>query len=151
MKALRTFVLTLGLLIALTAPTAAAATKQEEASERLIQKINQVRAKHGLAGLREAPKLARTALAYARRLIRVDGFGHGSTYAGAGFRRSGEILALQRGWSLKASGPLHQWLGSSVHRTLMLDPGFRYLGAAPARGNFGGATTTIWVVHFGAH
>lgn len=120
-------------------------------SDRMIAKFNQVRAKHGLSALREAPKLTRSSRGYARHLIRTGRFGHGSSWRQTGFRRSGEILALRRGWSRKPSPALHQWLGSGGHRALILDPAFRYVGVAPARGYFRGPRTTIWVAHFGAH
>ena len=148
MKALRSTALAV-MVAAITAPAATA--KPADPSDRMIAKFNKVRAKHGLAALREAPKLARSSRGYARHLIDTDSFGHGSSWTRTGFRRSGEILALRRGWSRKPSPALHQWLGSPGHAALILDGGFRYVGVSPARGYFGGARTTIWVAHFGAH
>jgi uncharacterized protein YkwD len=116
----------------------------------MIEKFNEVRAKHGLHPLREAPRLDRSARGFARHLIRVDSFGHGSSYAHTGFRRVGEILALSRGWSRGTRPALRMWMRSPGHASLILDRAFRYVGASPARGYFGGAPTTIWVAHFGA-
>jgi uncharacterized protein YkwD len=148
MKALRTFALA---VVVLAATTPIGEAKPFDPSERMIAKMNKVRAKHGLRALREAPVLARSASGYARHLIRADSFGHGSNYIGRGFRHSGEILAIRRGWSRKPSPALHQWLHSSGHAGLILAASFRYVGVSPARGYFGGAPTTIWVAHFGAH
>jgi uncharacterized protein YkwD len=120
-------------------------------ADRMIDKINQVRAKHDLRPLRAAPRLARSSRGYAGHLIRTNSFGHGSAWTRNGFRRTGEILALRRGWSRNPSPALHQWLDSSGHAALIHDPSFRYIGVGPARGYFGGARTTIWVAHFGAH
>jgi uncharacterized protein YkwD len=151
MLALRTFVLSAALLalLAATAPAAPAKKKQTPA-ERMIAKVNKVRDNHGLRPLRTAPKLMRSSRGYARHLIRTNTFGHGSSYAQAGFRSSGEILALTRGWRRKPHPALGMWLRSSGHRALILSPTFRYIGVAPARGRFGGPRTTIWVAHFGA-
>ena len=148
MKALRSTALAV-IVAAITAPAATA--KPADPSDRMIAKFNKVRAKHGLGALREAPKLARSSRGYARHLIRTDSFGHGSSYAATGFRRSGEILAIHSGWSRKPSPTLHQWLHSPGHAGLILSAAFRYVGVSPARGYVGGAPTTIWVAHFGAH
>jgi uncharacterized protein YkwD len=148
MKALRRTALAV-MAAAVVAPGAAA--KPVDPSDRMIAKFNKVRAKHGLGALREAPKLRRSSRGYARHLIRTDSFGHGSSWTQTGFRRTAEILALRHGWSRKPSPALHQWLGSAGHAALILDGGFRYVGVSPARGYLGGARTTIWVAHFGAH
>lgn len=150
MKALRSFALAVALVAAMVLPSTASA-KTLDPSDRMIAKINKVRAKHGLAELREAPKLARSSRGFAGQLIRTGSFGHGSTWTQTGFRRTGEILALRNGWSRKPSPALHQWLHSPGHSALILDGSFRYVGVSPARGYFGGARTTVWVAHFGAH
>jgi uncharacterized protein YkwD len=148
LTALRTFVLA---TIASLALAPAAMAKVDGAQERMIAKINEVRANHGLKALKPAPKLARSSRYYAKRLMKVDGFGHGSSYRDAGFRTAGEILAYGRGWSLKPSPIVRMWLASPGHRGLMLSSSFDYVGASPARGRFGRGLTTVWVVHFGAH
>jgi uncharacterized protein YkwD len=148
MKALRILAMAATALVAF-APAAAAAP--EDPSERMVEAINEVRADHGLRPLREAPVLDRSAGGWARRIIRTDSFSHGSSYSRTGFRQSGEILAYNHGWQLRTGAPIRLWLRSPSHRSLLLSPAFRYAGAGPARGSFGGAPTTIWVVHFGAH
>jgi uncharacterized protein YkwD len=117
----------------------------------MVQRINAVRADHGLPALRLAPKLMRSTKSYARQLMRNDGFSHGSSYRTRGFKTSGEMLSFGQGWSTAPGAPVRMWLGSPTHRGLMLSRAFRYVGANPARGRFGGALRTIWVVHFGAH
>ncbi|MEX1140851.1 MAG: CAP domain-containing protein [Thermoleophilaceae bacterium] len=150
MLALRTFVLSAALLATLV-PAATAGAKKPTPADRMIAKINKARGNHGLRPLRTAPKLMRSSRGYARHLIRTDTFGHGSSYASAGFKRSGEILALTRGWRRKPHPALGLWLHSAGHRALILSSSFRYVGVSPARGHFGGRRTTIWVAHFGAH
>jgi uncharacterized protein YkwD len=146
MKALLTIALAMAMLT-----TAIPVAQAGQPSDRMIAKMNQVRAKHGLGALRQAPTLARSSRGYARHMLHTNSFGHGRAWSRKGFSRSGEILAMRRGWNLKSSPPLHQWLGSSGHRALILDRSFRYVGVSPARGNFAGSRTTIWVAHFGAH
>jgi uncharacterized protein YkwD len=146
----RTITVAVALMAAMVLPSMASA-KTFDPSDRMLAKFNKVRAKHGLADLREAPKLAQSSRGYAIHLIRTGSFGHGSAWTRNGFRRTGEILALRRGWSRKASPALRQWLHSPSHSALILDKSFRYVGVSPARGHFGGARTTVWVAHLGAH
>jgi uncharacterized protein YkwD len=142
--------------VAAIATSPAGATSMERGEklspvERMIDKINKARTELGLRPLRSAPRLRRSSHGYAGHLIHTGSFVHGSDWTRNGFRRSGEILALRRGWSRNPSPALRQWLGSNGHAALIFNPSFRYIGVAPARGYFGGARTTIWVAHFGAH
>jgi uncharacterized protein YkwD len=132
------------------APTA---TAQEAASpgEAMVDRINEIRADRGLPALRLAPKLMRASRAHAKRLMRNDGFSHGSAYRRNGFRTAGEMLAYGNGWSLALGPSIRMWLDSAAHRGLMLSRSFRYVGASPVRGRYGGGLRTIWVVQLGAH
>jgi len=150
MKALRMFVLAGLLLMALPTAGAIAAT-DEDPPERMFDAINEVRANHGLAPLRAAPKLLHAAGRKARAVIRSDSFNHGSSYRNTGFRTAGEAMAYNRGWSTRTGAAIRMWLRSPGHRALVLSQSFRYVGAGIARGRFGGAPTTIWVAQFGAH
>ncbi|NLT07789.1 MAG: CAP domain-containing protein [Solirubrobacterales bacterium] len=134
-------------LLALAAP--ASAGPVDRASARMLDRFNDVRERHGLRPLRAAPRLQRTARGFAGHLRRSGGFYHGTSYARAGFRRSGEILAMRSGRSLAARPALRQWMSSGGHRALILDPSFRWVGVAPARGAYRGSSATIWVAHFG--
>jgi uncharacterized protein YkwD len=144
-------VLAILVALAVTAPAASAGGAQRSPSERMVERMNAVRGAHGLRPLRTAPRLTRTSRAYANRLMATDSFGHGSSYRHAGFRRSAEILAMQRGWSGRPRAAIGMWSRSPAHATLMLSREFRYVGASLARGRFGGGAAGIWVVHFGAH
>jgi uncharacterized protein YkwD len=139
-------------LSALAAPAAVAGQdKDSRAAEAMVERINAVRADHGLPALRLAPKLMRSARGYARQLMRADGFNHNASFRKTGFRTTGEMLAYNQGWKLKPTPSIQMWLHSSGHRALMLSRSFRYIGAGPARGRFSGGLTTIWVIRFGAH
>ena len=148
MKALRTFVLAGMLLIAL--PTAGA-TAAGDPPERMIDTINDVRAKHGLAPLRTAPKLVHTSARHAKSVIRSDSFDHGSSYSSSGFRTAGEAMAYNRGWSVRTRPTIRMWLRSPGHRALVLSSSFRYVGVGIARGSLWGSPSTVWVAQFGAH
>jgi uncharacterized protein YkwD len=150
MTSLRKFALAATLMAAIVSAPATAAAAPADPSERMLEAINDLRAKHGLRPLREAPALDRTATGWARHMIRSDSFSHGSSYLRAGFRQAGEILAYTNGWKVAPKPALRIWLRSPGHRSLLLSRSFRYAGAGPARGYLNGATT-IWVVHFGAH
>jgi uncharacterized protein YkwD len=150
MKALRRLAMTATVTAVLISIPANATATPAVPSERMIEAINELRAKHGLRPLRAAPALGRTATGWARHLMRSDSFAHGSSYMRAGFRQTGEILAYTRGWRANPRPALRMWLRSPGHRSLLLSRSYRYAGVGPARGYFRGATT-IWVVHFGAH
>jgi uncharacterized protein YkwD len=125
--------------------------KKTTPAERMVAKINKVRAKHDLQPLRKAPKLMRSSRNYARHLIRSETFAHGSSYAKTGFETTGETLAFRRGRSRKPWPTLRMWLASPPHRALILSQSFSHVGAAPASGRFDGTRATIWVTHLGAH
>ncbi len=148
MKALRTFVLAGMLLIVLPSAGAAAA---EDPTERMIDAINEVRAKHGLAPLRAAPKLTHASTRHAKAVIRDDNFNHGNSYRTSGFRTAGEAMAYNRGWSTRTGPTIRMWLRSPGHRALVLSRSFRYVGTGIARGRLWGSPSTVWVAQFGAH
>ncbi|HWI22607.1 MAG TPA: CAP domain-containing protein [Baekduia sp.] len=147
MKTLRRFAFVIACVAATVPATASAANPS---AKRIIAKFNKVRADHGLPMLRETASLDRSARGVARNLIRTQRFTHGAG-APTGFRHSGEILARRSGLRSEPALTLRQWLASPPHAALILDPSFRYVGASPAKGKFGGKATTIWVAHFGAN
>jgi uncharacterized protein YkwD len=128
----------------------ATTTEAAAAPPVMVQKINKVRAKHGLRALRHAPSLTRSAGAYARVMMSRDFFGHSSHIrAPRRFRRLGEAIAFHRG-RRPPRRSLRSWLRSPGHRALLLSPSFRYIGAGVSTGRFRGRRATIRVVHLGA-
>ena len=117
----------------------------------MIGVINEVRAKHGLYGLRASGSLQRSSNAFSRRLMATNRFGHGSRVsASRGFRRLGEALALSGGSGFKIRRTVRRWLGSSAHRRIVLTRSMRYVGAGVTRGRFGRNRATIWVLQTGS-
>jgi uncharacterized protein YkwD len=134
------------MVAALAAPSVASAASAED---RLVLKLNAVRADHSLAPLDSAPALLSTAGRYARRLARAGRFGHSGIGVGSGFKRVGEALALQPGARPAPGRALRMLLASPPHRELLLSPGFENVGLGHAAGRFGGRASTVWVVHLG--
>jgi uncharacterized protein YkwD len=136
---------------ALVPPGAALAAPERRSPERsMVDAVNDVRRAHGLRPLRSAPALARSADAFASRLMKLDLFAHAKRIVcGGRFRTLGELLAVHRGWRPRARGTLRRWLRSPSHRPLVLSNRFRYAGAGLSRGLFPGRLATIWVLRLG--
>ncbi len=149
MPRFRTLVLcTLALcLIAPAAPAAAA----RSAEDQMLAKINSYRANHGLPKVRKSKSLTRSAERYSWKQMRGGYFGHSSRIeASSNYRRLGEILAWRSGGRAAVDATFRMWLNSGGHRAVIVDRGFRYVGAGRASGNFRGGKATIWTVQFGS-
>jgi uncharacterized protein YkwD len=127
---------------------AALAVPQAASADPMIERINAVRADHGLRPLQGSERLARSARRHAGRLMEHGSFGHGALRL-SGFSSLGEALAYHRGRRLAVARTVRRWLGSAVHRGLVLDPSFRWAGAGRSSGRFGGRRATIWVLRLG--
>jgi uncharacterized protein YkwD len=138
-------------LVALALPAAASAAPRAKktSAERMIEKLNRVRAKHSLPPLKPSAPLQRTAGGYAKRLIKEDRFSHVGAPRASGFSSIGEALEIHRGKRALPGRAIRSWLRSSIHRSLVLGTSFRWIGAGTASGNFGGRRMTVWVLHLG--
>jgi uncharacterized protein YkwD len=135
-----------GALLAL--PPAAGGT---DAPRSVVDGINAFRATQGRPAVRLSGRLSRSALAYARYLMRRGVFGHSARIrASRVFWEVGEVLELHPGDRARPDHAVRQWTRSPAHRWVMLNPAFRWVGAARVWGEFRGEPTSIWVVHFGA-
>jgi uncharacterized protein YkwD len=103
------------------------------AEKRLVQRINEARADHGLRALRVRDGLNRGARSWSRHLMRADSFHHARLSAG-----TGEILAWGTCSWFKPAQAVRMWLNSSGHRALLLRPGFRYVGTGWTSGSWRG-------------
>lgn len=88
---------------------------------RILSKINEARAEHGLVALSEAGYLSESARSRAKHCAEQGYIAHDQDYAG-----TGEILAQGKG--LSASGAVRGWLNSSAHRPLVLKDGYVKFG-----------------------
>jgi uncharacterized protein YkwD len=127
--------------------SAAAAGAEQEA----IDALNDVRRANGLAPLRESGSLNNSSGGYARKMLRHDFFGHGpSIDVAGGFRSAGETLAYHTGWDAQPRRTVTRWMNSPGHRSVLLSPGFRWVGMGLARGRLGSSVVTTWVAHVGS-
>ena len=129
----------------------ASAAATDPAEQKLVEKINKVRASHGLRALEIAPSLARSAGRYSQSQMQRGYFGHaGRIQASNRYRTLGEILAIHGGGRPAIGLTVNGWINSSIHYQVMTLGSFRYVGAGRAVGRFGGGgRTTIWTVQFG--
>jgi uncharacterized protein YkwD len=129
----------------------ASASAMERVERVMIDKVNDYRAKHGLPKLRASKSLSASADRYSWKQMRGGYFGHaGSIQASSKYRRLGEILEWHSGLAARPSLAFKSWLNSGGHRAVIIDRGFRYVGAGRASGRFRGRKATIWTMHFGA-
>jgi uncharacterized protein YkwD len=133
---------------AMLLPSSAAAGGAEREA---VDALNDVRRASGLPALRVSDDLNRSSGAYARRMLRLDFFGHGRSIDVAGsFRSAGETLAWHSGWAAHPRRTVASWMGSPGHRAVLLSPGFRWVGMGMARGRLAGRVATTWVAHVGS-
>lgn len=115
----------------LSAPTAGSAATRAE--RRLIGKINDARAAHGLRRLRASARLGLGAHRWSVRLLAADSFAHARLASG-----TGEILAWGTCDYLSPRRAVRMWLNSASHRPILLGRGVRYVGAGWAAGRWRG-------------
>jgi uncharacterized protein YkwD len=121
-----------------------------ELPQRMVAAVNEVRAQHGLPPLGASASLNRSARRYARWMLRADYFGHlDRIRASSRYSMLGENISWHSGLRPRVGRTVRRWMSSPPHRALILHPGFRWLGAGPARGKLGGRRVTAWVLHFG--
>ena len=126
---------TLIALVCCVAATATAAPVQAAEpttmERRLVERINDARAAHGLRALKIGARLNQGARSWSRYLLRRDRFHHGSLSPGMG-----EVIAWGTcSWFTPAQA-VRLWLGSPGHRALLLRPGFRFVGTGWTRGAY---------------
>jgi uncharacterized protein YkwD len=134
--------------LALLLPTAPAVA---DAESEAVEALNDMRRASGAPALRVSESLNRSAGAYARRMIELDFFGHGSSIDVAGsFRSAGETLAWHSGLDPEPRRTVARWMDSPGHRAVLMSPGYRWVGVGLARGRLGSRAATTWVAHVGS-
>lgn len=120
------------------------------AARTVLERLNHERRTAGIPSLRYSHDLTVSATRFSKRQLATGRFGHGSSiHAPRSFRRLGEVLALQRGWRLRAGAVVNGWERSSTHRSVVASAAFAYVGIGWAHGWLGGRPTTIWTAQFG--
>ncbi len=139
------------LLVGALLMPAGSATAGPPARAVMITAVNDYRAGQGLPRLRASRSLNRSAVAYARVLMRSGRFGHSSSGIRAShqFTVRGEVLEIHRGRPARFRRALRSWKQSGSHRAVLLSRRIRYIGAGYVRGRYHGRNAGIWVVHLG--
>lgn len=161
-------VIVTALLLSSTGPAAALAERTGERSvsaaepsvrtdwrERMLIRLNAVRAAAGAPPVRMCPALTRSAQAYARQMARDNRISHvgsdgsttGQRIASAGYRPVvvGENLAAGQPTVARAMG---DWRRSTTHYAAMTDARFRHVGFGYEPGS-SSRYATFWVQHLG--
>jgi uncharacterized protein YkwD len=138
-------VLVLALLALCGVPAVAAATTPEE---RMIERINEVRTgAAGLAPLRAAPALERSAGSFARYLVGHETLEHRPAVStGRSYSHAGEALAMHFSLQAKVGPTLRTWLASPTHRELVLTSSMNLVGIGHSSGRLRGKPRTVWVI-----
>jgi uncharacterized protein YkwD len=161
----RTIALSMLLLLAalVVCGTAGAQTGLSSAERQLVDLINKARVKNGRAPLKVSPALCRSAESHSRDMLARDYFSHASPRGGTPGSRMrsrgyhaiagrqwavGEII----GWGSCASPGVmvRMWMGSSIHRSILLSAKWRHVGPGLEVGTFQGRSgARVYTVDFG--
>ena len=113
----------------------------------MLTKLNEARAEQGLKPLRTVPNLQRSADAFARWLISHRDFKHRPAVSVTrAYRHCGEALAMHYSLQADIGGTIGSWMGSPVHRGLVLTNTMNLVGLGHASGRTAGKPRTIWVL-----
>jgi uncharacterized protein YkwD len=143
-------------LVALpAAPAAAAPSRLGPFTRALVRELNHARAQYGLQPVHDDTRMDGGARAHSRTMAASGSATHGS-WSGrvtAASRRAssiGEVL----GWLApdaprgEAAWLVRAWLGSPVHRPIVLGATFRRVGIGRTTGTIGGEPSAIYTVDF---
>jgi uncharacterized protein YkwD len=130
-----------GLAVSSAVASSTARLSTPEAS--LLDRMNAVRAEHGLAPLRADRHLEAAARFHSHQMLQSGVFAHGAFQSRLGRfdvtgHVAGENLAWGAGSSGTAAGIVDMWLRSPEHRANLLRPSFRRVGVGNLLGRFEG-------------
>jgi uncharacterized protein YkwD len=113
--------------------------------------INAARTAQGLAPVKAYKPLRRSSTRYATFMVANDVWAHAANPAsGTRMGSVGEILGMTTTPGPAPRAIVRAWLGSAVHRPILLDRRYRVVGLGLERGVMQGSTAWVWVVRFGA-
>lgn len=146
----RSFRLAVALLLSIAAVvTLRVPVAEASAADRFVESINEARSAHGLREVRVSHALRRSSIRYSKWMLRREHFGHlRAIRAPRRFPLRGEVLASTPRKHPSARDIVSRWLSSRSHRTVVLNPRFRFTGVGVARGRLGGLPTTVLTAHF---
>jgi uncharacterized protein YkwD len=133
----------------------------------LLARVNAVRSRRGLSGLRHSPGLSAAAAHHSREMVKHGFFEHESRDGGSFWKRVKRFYGSRgfRAWEvgenlaygspdLDAAATVRMWMNSPGHRENLLAASWRELGLAAvhvdsAGGTFGGSPVTVVTLDFG--
>lgn len=140
----------------------------DELEATMLDRLNSLRARAGLAVLRVSPGLSSAAHYHTMDMARNGSCGHRSANGTSFWKRLSRFYGRGAGWRawsaaenilcyerpLTAARALGRWLASPAHRENLLSPRWREIGLAAAyakavSGEFGGEDTLLVTANFG--
>ncbi len=119
----------------------------------MLRELNRVRAVYRLPAVREDGRMDRGAFGHSRDMARRGYFAHGAwpgrVMAAAGRARGvGEVIGwrVQSSPRSEASAMVHEWLGSTTHRHVLLHGDFSRVGIGRATASRYGRPTALYTV-----
>jgi uncharacterized protein YkwD len=129
----------------------ASAAAAETQSGSFVEAINQARRAHGLHQLKPSVRLRRSSRDYTEWMLDSEYFGHrASIRMSHSFRLRGEVLARTPEERPSPEAIVRDWLDSPLHRAVLLNPRYRFVGVGIDSGWLGELPTTLITGHFGA-
>ena len=130
-------------LFGVCAGSAVAATPEQ----KMLKAINGTRHDDVLRQLRASRSLERSAGAFAHYLVRHQQLAHRpSVSVNRSYPHCGEALAMHFSLAADDGGTLRSWMGSPVHRGLVMTRTMNLVGLGDASARFGGKPKTVWVL-----
>jgi uncharacterized protein YkwD len=134
-------------------PAEAASAHQDAVERAIVERINAIRAQHGVPRLRVSRALSRAADAKAREILRSDRFSHTSPdgtpmavrvrrYVKA--RAVGETIAATTHLERQATMIVRAWMSSPGHRATLLSRTYRRIGVGRRHGRLGAQRATVF-------
>jgi uncharacterized protein YkwD len=156
--------LVVGLVVLMGVGTlgAVSATATVKPRTAMLEKLNEMRAKHGLGPVRPSLRLRLAAKGHSDDMVMRDYFAHtspggGTVYdriVGSGFVTGyswigGETLAWGTGILTKPGATVKAWLASPEHRAILLSATWTRIGISRACGSFLGHTgACVWTAEW---
>jgi len=125
-----------------------ASAKRAAAADSMVERINAVRARHGLQPLRPSGSLDSSSRRFAGDLMRQNVLAHRARPS-TSYPNAGEVLALHMGANDRVEWTVRRWMRSPSHRAVLLIRSMREIGAGVAHGRFNGRRAVIWVAQVG--
>jgi uncharacterized protein YkwD len=131
-----------------------AASAHASVDTAIVQRINAVRAEHGLQPLRLTAALDRAATDHCREMIAGGGLTHADAAGSLGQRLRRYVAASTFGETIawmptgRAGTVVRAWLNSPPHRAVLLSPQFGRVGIGELSGSMGGRRGVSFTADF---